>query len=353
MNIQNSTNVNLLTAIDKMNNDNPSATPFFVYNILSNIIKSRKENDLNYFIRNINNDIFISCANGLAHTQKTDCLESLPPLIFKAIAPYIITNSRLNHKIINILLSNDKIDVNSQINRNTSNTKAIIHDDYDLLMMDGATPLDIVIEKTRNIPIAKALVLHGAKLKLAPSKSGLEFYKSIADPLYNTYKWLILSQFDPQNNFKSFPKEILAKIVQYQIQNDAHRFLPEDETFSVEPTPYLEALRNLKDKIVNDNVYYGIGTTSNNFYCIDEIRDLDLFFRKTASTPQYLNTLNFMLKNAKILGIDIHALNEKSENALDIAVKCNNQKAIKLLKEARIVANLTHASHSDESCTVQ
>ncbi len=323
-------------------------SPIFVYSILSTLARSREEKNLNYFIKNISQDHFASCVNGLLFTLKKGGKQmALPPLIFYAIFPRTIVSSRLNPKIINILFAHDKIDINTPINRDFSYSPLPAIDNF--LIMDGASPLDMVIEKTRNIPIAQALFLHGTQLKLIPSKSGLKFYKSIINTLSNLYKWLILSRFDPQSHLNIFPKEILYKIVQYQILNAKERFLPEDGSFIEMPTPYLIALDKLKYAMLRDNPSFGRGKVE-----IEETksRDLDILFRQVASDPNYINTLKCMIINARDLDIDIHASNEESENGLDMAIKHHNQQAIILLKEANIVTNL-HQSNSKENCGVQ
>ncbi len=296
-------------------------SPFFVHAIFSTIVRYRKTDNFKYFIKNVNKDNFARCANGLTLPNFDDskkCITSKPlhSLLFQAICPNFTSTCderlKLEPKLINILLAHDDIDVNSPVIDYSG------WDDYGLFIMHGGTPLDIVIEKIRNIPLAQALLLNGARLKLPLSDRGLIFYQSVINPLYAPSKWLILS--------KIFPKEILSKIVYYQIKNAEQKVLPEDGSFQGPPPPYFEALHELRIKYLFNQSYRKYVNKTK------ELMNLNKFFLLSASEPTLISELRFMLKKAEILGIDIGVLDEESKNALDIAQKCKNEEAIILLK---------------------
>ncbi len=320
-------------------------SPFFVHAIFSTIVDNRKTDSFKYFIKNINKDTFARCANGLTLPDFDDskkCVTSKPlhSLLFHAICPHFKTVCRKmvnpEPKLINILLAHDDIDVNSPVIDQSG------WHDYDLFIMDGGTPLDIVIEKIRNIPLAQALLLNGARLKLPLSDRGLIFYQSVITPLYEPSKWLILSKFDPQCKFQIFPEEVLSKIVYYQIKNAEQKVLPEDDHFPIAPPPYFEALHKLRSfNLFNQNERKYV-------YKRNEFMNLNKFFLLSASEPTLIRELQFMLKNAKILDIDIGVLDEESKNALDIAQKCKNEEAIILLESAN-----HKPKHSNKPCVIQ
>ncbi len=318
-------------------------SPFFIHAIFSTIVTHRKTDSFKYFIKIVNKDNFARCANGLTlpdfdYSKKCFTSKPLHSLLFHAICPNFTSTHderiHLEPKLINILLAHDDIDVNSPV---------IDHSewhDYDLSIMDGGTPLDIVIEKIRNIPLAQALLLNGARLKLPLSDRGLVFYQSVINSLYAPSKWLILSQFDPRCKFQIFPQEILSKIVYYQIKNAEQKVLPEDGSFQGAPQPYFEALHKLKCLKSLDQ---------EPGYKRNELMNLNKFFLLSASKPTLIRELYFMLKNAEILGINIRVSDEESRNALDIAQKCKNQEAIALLKGAKLIKS----KNSNKLCVIQ
>ncbi len=338
---ENHTSESLFKAL-KTNNIHFQDSPLFILEILSQLTSNRLTNHLNYFIKNIDKNKFTACINGLSlpyyhHIFESKCPRTvpLPPLLFYAIFHKNLDKKfDLDPKLINALLAHEDIDVNSLLHRSQFNIDTS-NDIYDLLMMDGGSPLDIVVEKIKNIPLAQALFLHGAKLKLSPSKSGLKFYDSITKPLYDSYKWLFLSKFDHLSHFKVFPKEILSLIAKYQIKTAKQKFLPEDNSFSGKASAYLLVLFELQGALWGNKYFF----EENNEQIRREslfnevlIRDLNALFRQSAADPKLIDVLRLILKNAKVLDVDIHQSEEGSGSALDVAIKHDHQQAIELLK---------------------
>lgn len=62
-------------------------------------------------------------------------------------------------------------------------------------------------------------------------------------------------------------------------------------------------------------------------------RNFNLLLRQSAANKNTKELLEFLLQNLSFLNIDIHSKGEKSGTALDVAIRNENEEAVKLIKE--------------------